>query len=361
MGAVLAAVRERPDDELRRAAGRARFDQLACLLGSGRGQDGRTAAEQASAEAAAAHALDRDDIHWPSLTHPGGIVWPVVRALERERPEQAVLAAAAGYEATARLARALGPEHRRYWHATATAGTVGAAVAAAVLLGLDEAGTADAAGHAASVTGGSIVCILERSGTVEFHRSHAVATGIAAAQAAAAGLGATRRGLEDERGLLAAMGGDAAPLLVAPGRTALEEVSFRLHATNGFAQAAVEAARELAPVADEARVVLELPAGALALTGEASPQTEEEAWWSTPYAVAVTLLGRELEDDSQLHDPTVQALAGRIELVAGDTSRVSVDGREARRAQARPATDDDLVRKWRTLNPSLEPPLELLR
>lgn len=372
VAAVLDGLATRPREELHRAACRARFDHLACAtagrvvpaVAALRGATASSALEQVAAlEAAAAHALDRDDIHWPSLTHPGGVVWPVILALVDESgagDAEVELAAYAGYEAMTRLALAFGSEHRRYWHATATAGTVGAAVAAAVLLGLDELGTTRAAEHAASVAGGSILCIVERSGTRIFHRMHAVATGIAAARAARAGLRGTSGGLEGERGLFAAMGGDAEPLLEAPGLSAIEGVSFRLHASTGFAHAAIEAAQELAPVDASARVVVEVPAAAAALSAGTRPQTDDEAWWSIPYAVAGTLLGLDLEDRSLLGDPSVRALLARIELVAGSTSRVTVDGRSAERSQPRAATDGDLIGKWRTLNPGAEPPVELL-
>jgi 2-methylcitrate dehydratase PrpD len=310
-----------------------------------------------------AHLLDRDDVDWASLTHPGGVVWPAVLTLGGEggaSPDELERAACAGYEATVRLALALGPEHRRYWHATATAGSVGAAIGGALALGLDEQRAATAVGHASSVAGGSIVCMLERSGTRFFHRAHAAATGVAAARSAGAGLAATQNGLDGERGLFAAMGGSAGGLGEPRSRAAIEEVAFRLHAATGFAQAAIEAAAELAPIAASARVVLELPPAAAAMSGSTRPETREDAWWSAPYAVAVTLLGLELEDRSHVDDPAVRELLRRMDVRPGAGSRVTVDGRSAERAEAHAATDDDLVAKWRLLNPGAAPPLELL-
>jgi 2-methylcitrate dehydratase PrpD len=334
---------------VRRPAGRALFDHLGCLEAGRRAFPGLD-------DAAAACALDRDDLHWPSLTHPGAIVWPTVRECAGDAQ-----AAAAGYEVTARLGLALGPEHRRYWHTSATAGIVGAAVAAALALGLNEERVADAAGHAASVAGGSILAILERSGTRFFHRSHAVATGIAAARAAEVGLGATREGLESERGFFAAMGGDLGVLLAERELLAIEETTFRLYAASGFAHAAIEAARELAPIEPNERVEVQVPAATAALAAIGDPRTDEEAWWSTQYAVAVTLLGLDIEDRSLLHEPRVRALLHKIEMCPGEISTVKVDGRSASCAEAHVPTNDELAKKWRMLNPGLEPPLELLR
>jgi 2-methylcitrate dehydratase PrpD len=346
---VEAALAARADVErIRRPAGRALFDYLACLEAGRRIHPGLP-------DAAAACLLDRDDLHWPSLTHPGAVIWTVVRECGGDAS-----AAAAGYEATARLGLALGAEHRRHWHSTATAGTVGAAIAAAIARGLGEDRIAAAAGHAVSVAGGSVLAVLERSGTRFFHRAHAARAGITAAEAAEAGLAGTRGGLEPDRGLFGATGGSPADLDTARDRLAIEETTLRIHATTGFAHAAVEAARELAPIDGVDRVVVEAPAAAVALAGNPDPQSDEEAWWSVPYAVAVTLLGLDLEDRALLHDARVRALIDRIELREGAVSRVEIDGREAACAEAHVPTDGELVEKWRTLNPHIEPPLELL-
>ncbi len=333
--------------EARRAGSRALFDYLACLTA------GRRSAPDGIGDAAAAVIGDRDDIHWPSLTHPGAIVWTALRATE-VRDGELWRAAHAGYEVTARLGRALGAEHRRYWHATTTAGTVGAAVAAAIALGTDPV---NAAGHATSVAGGSILCILERTGTRMLHRDHAAATALRCARLDA--LPATADGLEHPHGLFAAMGGSPDGLLEPSERSALSEVSFRRHATSGFSQALVEAARELAPVQGPVDVEIVVPPATAAMAGIAAPRDAEEAWWSCQHAVAVSLLGLDLEDD-RAHDPRVAAVRQRVRVEVGPVSRVTVGGRSAEREFAAPLTDADLEEKWRTLNPGVEPPRILI-
>jgi 2-methylcitrate dehydratase PrpD len=346
---VTAALEAYSADEARVAGGRALFDHLACL------HAGRRKAPDSVGDAGAAVADDRDDLHWASLTHPGAIVWTVLRETGAAG-ETRWRAAHAGYEVTARLGAALGPAHRRYWHATTTAGTVGGAVAAALALGTDPVA---AAGHAISVAGGSIVAVLERSGTRMVHRDHAAGAALRCARAAA-DVPATSRGLEHPRGLFAAMGGDAAGLLEHRDHPAIVDVAFRRHATTGFAQALVEAARELAPIEPVGPVLAEAPEAAVALAGNPAPRDAEEAWWSCEHAVAVSLLGLDLEDQTLVEDARVTALRRRVRLSAGETSRVTVDGRSAERALAAPSTDEDLVAKWRTLNPDEAPPLELL-
>lgn len=335
--------------EAEMAGRRALFDYLACL------EAGRREAPAGLGDAAAAALADRDDVHWPSMTHPGAIIWTVVRATAVEGDAR-WRAAHAGYEVTCRLGRALGPAHRRHWHATTTAGTVGGAVAAAVALEVDPV---TAAGHAISVAGGSIVALLERSDTRLLHRDHAVVTALHCAELASL-LGATADGLEHPSGMFAAMGGSSPALLAPAERSALAEVSFRRHATSGFAQAVVDAARELAPVEDRADVHAEVPEATLALAADPAPGDEAAAWWSCQHAIAVALLGLDLADGSLVGDPRVVALRDRVRLSPGERSSVTVDGRRAERTAADPLSDADLLAKWRELNPDAQPPARLL-
>lgn len=330
------------------AGGRALFDHLACLTA------GRQDAPKGLGDAGAAAALDRDDVHWPSLTHPGAAVWSALSELGADGPVR-WHAAHVGYEVTARLGAALGGEHRRYWHVTTTAGTVGVAAAAAIALGNDPV---VAAGHAVSVAGGSILCILQRTGTKLLHRDHAARTGLWCARAA--GLDSARDGLEHSQGMFAAMGGDAGRLFERGERPALSEVSFRAHATSGFSQALVEAAIELGPLEEPQPAIVDAPPATIALAGIERPMDMEEAWWSCRHAVAVSLLGLDLEDPSLIDDRRVAAQRDQIELREAPTSRVTVQGRSAERHRARRMGDEDLLAKWHSLNPDAAPPVELL-
>ncbi|MHB1999682.1 MAG: MmgE/PrpD family protein, partial [Solirubrobacteraceae bacterium] len=307
--------------QARRAGGRALFDHLACLAG------GRRAVPEWVGDAGAAAALDRDDVHWPSVSHPGAAIWSALRTVGA-REETLWRSAHVGYEVTARLARALGPRHRRNWHATSTAGAVGVAAAAAIALGNDPV---DAAAHAVSLAGGSIVCILERTGTRLVHRDHAAELGLRCARAAA--LGGARDGLEHPQGMFAAMGGDPA-ILLQPAEPALDTISFRRHATSGFCQALVEAAAELAPLSGPQPAIVHAPAATLALAAEPSPKDAEQAWWSCEHAVAATLLGRDLEDPKTVDDPAVARQRELIELQEDATSRVRVGARSGSRGWA---------------------------
>jgi 2-methylcitrate dehydratase PrpD len=350
------------------AVGRLLFDHWACRLAGDAVLPVRWQPDTAARQAGAACVLDRDDIHWNTFTHPGSIIWPVVLevGLRTDADGAAALRAAVlGYEVCARLAGALGPGHRSHWHATATAGTVGAAMSAAVLLGLDAPGIATALGHAISVTGGSSRCLVERSATKVFHRAHAVRTGVACAEAASLAP-ATREGLEPPAGMLGAM--SAAPdcdiLVAAVGRWAIEDTAIRLHAVSGFAHTAVEAACQLAghdDIETITRVGLTVSATTRTLAGIAQPSTDEEAWWSVQHAVATCLVHGDpaaLEAGLQ-DDPRVRSLLGRtqfdgdrggigatvtVERADGSSDTVSVDLPAGH--TDRPASTEQVLAKW---------------
>ncbi len=290
-------------------------------------------------------------------------------ALEREvTVGEAIAAAALGYELTVRLGESAGPEHRQRFHLTATAGTVGASGAAARLLGADDAAVAAAVGHAVSVAGGSLQAIVERSGTRFLHRAHAASTGLACARAACSGLGATRHGLESGRGAFAAAPeAPAVNLLASRPTTCLEETGYRLHAATGFAQAAVDAALaigRLDPLEVERVTVTVSPPAAAALASNPTPADAEEAWWSIEHAVAVCLAAGDADAlaGGLTGRQDVLALCGRIEVEPGGSGweaavEAVLGGGSVRTAAVdcalghagRPASDDDLTRKWRRL------------
>src|SRR5439155_20327145 len=95
-----------------------------------------------------AHCLDFDDTYVRAITHTSAPVWAATLALgeEIEADEAAMLSAfVAGFETAARIGDGLGePVSARGWHGTGVFGRLGAAGAAAVLLGLDAQQTLNA-------------------------------------------------------------------------------------------------------------------------------------------------------------------------------------------------------------------------
>lgn len=205
-------------------------------------------AEEAARDGELSHWDDRDDVHYGALVHPGSVVWPVVVRLgtwSNASGSELFTAALVGYEAAVRLALTLGPRHRSMFHATATCGTIGAAMAASLLLRLPRERIADAWGHAVSAMGGASGCMAEWSDTRAFHRGQAIRTGIAAALAAHAGAGGTRSDLSAGRGAVGRpveLAGS--PLLSA--QDGLSNTQIRVFATSGHQQTVFAAARRAA-------------------------------------------------------------------------------------------------------------------
>ncbi len=290
---------------------------------------------------------DQDDLHYGSLAHPGGVVWSAVAACALERDltaADASAAAALGYELTVRLAEAAGPDHRQRWHVTTTAGTVGAAGAAARCLGGDDEAVADAVAHAASVAGGAAHAMVERTATRFLHRAHAVASGLACARAACAGRRGGRLVLDDGRGTFVLDGADR---LTAPRPTgALEETGFRVQAATGFAHSALEAALTLAPLDGIDLVRVGVSPTAAALASNPHPRDDDEAWWSIEHAVAAALA----VDTSRVEvAPTAAGWAATVEVLLTDGSVRTASVSEPLGHPDRPATDDDLRAKWARL------------
>jgi len=171
----------------------------------------------ALANGTAGHALDYDDSSPPMIGHPSVPLVSAIFALGEQRGASgadAIVAYVAGLEASARLGRYMNPSHYAAgWHATATLGTLAATVAAAKLIGLNEAQTRVAIGIGASSAGG-----IRRnfgSGVKPLHAGMAARNGVFAASLAAQAFTAAPDALDGERGFVHVFGGVERPDLSA--------------------------------------------------------------------------------------------------------------------------------------------------
>jgi len=180
LGVMLAGAVEPPARIIQRIAEAEGGAPLATVVGAGR----RTGATWAAlANGTAAHALDYDDTNFAMMGHPSAPVLSAALAageLALADGRSLVHAFLLGFEVETTLAEVVNPPHYyRGWHATCTLGTLGAAAAAARLLGLDAAQTRVALGVAASQASG----LKENFGTMTkpFHAGHAARSGVLAA------------------------------------------------------------------------------------------------------------------------------------------------------------------------------------
>jgi 2-methylcitrate dehydratase PrpD len=309
----------------------------------------------------AGHVLDFDDTYSPGLVHASAPVAPVALALgeERDCDVGAVLDAyAAGFEATAALARAGHPAlYEQGWHPTAVCGSPGAAIAAARLLGLPQE-QAEAA---------VALALLRAGGLRAGFGSHGKALGVGLA--AAAGLHAALLAGEGARAPLREVRAGSAGferVFGVPWPPALEGGAIADNwikaypcclATHGAIEAAL-AAREHGP--PHARAVVHVHPVARAAATRDDPADGLEAKFSLPYLVAFALLhGAPTVDDFDRLDGDVRKLARGIEVVTDpdlaemaarlDTPDASVEVEQPLGSPARPMDEAALQRKVREL------------
>lgn len=360
------------------------------------GTPGRTSASWAAlANGVAAHALDFDDMCFVSLAHPSCALLPAALAaceLSGASGRALLEGYVIGFELECRLGRVMNPRHyhERGWHCTSTIGTMGAAAAAARILGLTPAET----GHALGIAASSACGLKENLGSMvkPLHAGMAARNGIIAARLAHHGYTASERALDGPQGLLAAMDAEHLDLeeafagpdghweILATGITVklypscaathpTLDVLLDLRRREGFTAGDVEA------------VEVEVDSMTPRLLLYDRPVTGLEGKFSMPFCAAAALVDGEVGiatfDVERLQAPPIRALMPKVSMRANPAfdaepplshTRVTVrlrDGRVllqsadgARGYPARPASDDQLAAKFSVCaRRSLPPPI----
>jgi 2-methylcitrate dehydratase PrpD len=289
----------------------------------------------AEASAAAAYhgalgsLLEMDDVHRSSVLHPGPVVVPAAWSCAMAGGDGAaprfLAAVVGGCEAMIRIGRALGPGHYRFWHPTSTAGSFGAAAAASIASGLDDAQTAQAMALAGTRAGGLWQVRHESSFGKAWHMAGAARDGVTAARLAAAGMTGPLAVLEGPSGWFVATAADADPTrLLEPRATPwLDDVSFKPWPACRHAHPAMDALWELlqthpTTIAEVQRIEVHGYADALRFCDRTEPQDEAQARFSIQHALAAWLRWGTPQlahyQGDALHDAAVRALRPHIVL-----------------------------------------------
>lgn len=277
----------------------------------------------------AAHALDFDDVHQTSSTHPSAPIVAALMAAARRHPEMRARVASAfsaGLAANVGLGRVLGfPHYEKGWHATSTIGPLAAAAACAYLMGLDAEKAAAALAIAAAQAGG-----LQRNfGAMAkpLQAGLAAAAGLRAARLAGAGVTADEdvfgpKGFFDLYGG-AESGEDANSVTFDPAQSGIAVKLYPCcYQTHRPIAAALSARRELQerniPLAELASIEILAPAGAFLPLRVLDPRTGSEGKFCGAYTVACALVDgevglRHFEDDA-VHRPDLRAVMNRTRL-----------------------------------------------
>lgn len=345
----------------------------------------------AFANGLAIHADDYDDTQlavakdrvYGLLTHPTAPALPPVLAIaERDRRSGAdmMLAYQVGVEVECKVAEAIMPRHyQQGFHSTATCGSIGAAAAAARLLGLDRDAMRRALSIGATQAGG----LRENFGTMTkpFHAGRAAENGVVAAEIAALGFSASPNGLEADRGFFRAAGGGYAPEMIAgklarPWTFAFPGVSIKPHPSGSLTHPGMAVMMDLIRTHDiRAEQVKRVTVGTNHNMPNAlihhCPKNELQAKFSMEFCMAILLLQRRggLEEftDAVVNRPDVQAMIAKvdfgvnaeaeaagfdkmttiIDIELNDGRRISGRADFGKGSPANPMTDAELSDKFR--------------
>jgi 2-methylcitrate dehydratase PrpD len=278
--------------------------------------------------AVAAHALDYDDVHLTSVTHPSAVIYPALLAVAakgRLRPDAILRGYGVGLAVNIALGEGLGFEHYDAgWHATSTIGGMAAAAALAHALALDGPASRSAIALAAAQAGG-----LQRNfGAMAkpVQAGNAACAGVRAASLAAAGVTADQD-IFGPRGFFDLYGdpGVAHRLAEVRVRHQLNTVSRKLfpccYAAHRMIAAALDARRKLGATAppDAATVTVSTPFGTLKPLRVIDPATGPEGQFCATYLLATALItgGVLLSDftDEAVRRPEVRDLMARITVI----------------------------------------------
>jgi 2-methylcitrate dehydratase PrpD len=299
--------------------------------------DGRQASIEgaAFANASMAKMLGMDDSH-RAYGHVAAEVFPAALAAadaRRRSGRDLIVALAAAYDVYGRVGRQVRrTQLDRGFDIKATVGSIGAAVAAALGLGLD----ADGATHAIAIAT-SLSCGLEtyvydpaNSDTKDLISGFGARNGVFAAQLAEAGFRGARGAIEGPNGFAQAFGNgfNVEQALVGLGASfEIETAGFKPHAGcrhvhQGFDAARAVAAQAVIEPARVARVDVGTYHHAIdaPFRRTVTPANTAEAGYSLPTAVAIGLVFDSFYagDIARFSDPRVQALLGRMHLAVDE-------------------------------------------
>jgi 2-methylcitrate dehydratase PrpD len=207
------------------------------------------------------HGLVREDMHTGSVSHLGVVVIPTLMALARSRRvtgREFLASTIVGYEVGAAIGRALmDAETVRMYRPTGITGTIGAAVAGARMLGLDEDACVTAVGLAANTTVGLNEWAQTGADDMFFHVGYAARNAVTAVELAEAGARASEGALDGKAGLFAALRRQdrVSAVQLFGAHYEIMDVFHKPAGACNYAQTAIQAASQLGVAAGDVKSV----------------------------------------------------------------------------------------------------------
>jgi len=317
------------------------------------------------------HSLDFDDTHADSSLHPSAPVVPAAFAVGEmvgASGRDVLTAIVAGYEVCCRLGNALDPtsHYARGFHPTATAGTYGAAAAAARLYGLSEAQIISAFGVSGSQAAGSLQFLVNGAWNKRYQVGAAAMNGVIAATLARNDFVGAIESIEGKHGLLVGYSDDAHSDKATAGLGSTYEtmkIGVKPYPSCRYTHAAIDAIiamrREHNLTPDQVRrVEIGLHRNGITLTGDAAtkrhPRSIVGGQFSMFFTGALALdQGRFGWDDyDRLGDAAIDALADKFDVVRDERLET---GRKHPFGARVSITTEDGVHERLHVDPSGEP------
>jgi len=277
--------------------------------------------------ATAGHALDYDDVHTTSVTHPSVVVVHAILALIDQRPdlaERAGPALAVGLATNIAVGKIMGFGHYdKGWHATSTIGPLAGAAALGHLLGLGAEQVRHALALASAQSGGMQANFGAMAKPVQ--AGNAAAASLRAALMAEAGV----TGAPDIFGPNGYFELFAAGPLAADPETVIPQIEMNsfsrklypcCYLTHRLIASGLQVRDQLegAPLSDDTVIEMQVPPGAMKPLQVFDPATGLEAKFCAAYTVAAALdQGRvglaDFEDDA-VHRPNIRRLMSMVQI-----------------------------------------------
>ncbi len=319
--------------------------------GSGTGDLLLAAAEAA----AAAHALELDDVH-SDVTgwHPSVAAVPPLLALGQRMPLHGadVLAGmVAGWEVGGRIGASITPAHRlRGFHATGTVGTIAAAASVGRARGLGPGLLAQALGLSTSLASGTFGVLAGAPQAKHLHAAHAALAGLLAVDVAVAGLPGPVGALDAPEGFLRAFsdGPHDHERLTRPlgAPWEIDRLMIKVHGCCAHSFGAIDAAHELRlahpDVIDGDGPIDVLTYAAAAVLDDLRPADPVGARFSIPFCVAQALHAYSPEgvldlaafDEAEIRREDLLRTAARVRVHRWDESDAAFPARRRTRVVA---------------------------
>ncbi|UYV39246.1 MmgE/PrpD family protein [Rhodobacteraceae bacterium D3-12] len=296
----------------------------AALIGGGRAP----ARMAALVNGTISHALDYDDTHFAHIGHPSvGVIPAALAVAEHVGASGAAFQEAAliGMEASIRFGIWLGRDHYQVgFHQTATAGAVGACVAAGRLMALGR----DEMQHALGLVATRASGLKAQFGTMgkPFNAGMAAANGVEAATLARLGMAARLNALDGPQGFGATHHGinDLSALDGLGEEWLFDSISHKFHACCHGLHAVLEAAAEISPIPTEiTSISVATHPRWLSVCNQPAPDSGLGAKFSYSTVLAMAFLGHDTArldsfSDALCADPEVRRLRDKVQVRGDD-------------------------------------------